>query len=766
MTVRDEVASIPAPAVFEAELEPFAVDAPPAHPPQEPAVRPWLWPPLAAGAAGSLAAAALLPLAAGDPFRGTLVLLPLLLGALRAVRLWVEARGGRRLRRGAGLAELAAVALLVVAVLGRSLLGIGGLDPVLAAGLALVLVHRLGRQLLAARPLLGREVPRRPAAVFFVMPLLAYLALLPWSSARRQPDGDEPFYLLITHSLVHDRDADLTNNYAAADWRHFMARPIEPQPGDPIGPGGELYSRHNELLPLVLAPAYALGGKAGALATMAALAAALAWTTLRLARHYLPRRPGEALAGYALAAFAPPLLLYSGQVWVEVPAALLAALALDRIRDLHGRPWRWRDWMGIGMPVLLLPLLKLRFILLAAPLLLLGWWRAGRPRGPVIALAAALGAVGGGTLLHNQLLYRNPLKIHSWRELELTQYAPLDFLSGGLGLFFDAAYGLFAAAPLWLLLLPAAVHLARRRQPLGIDLAVLAVPYLLVVVPRPEWYGGWSPPFRYALVALPLLGLAVAELLPERRRAGARLLLAGLGALTLVLALLWIAVPGWTYNFAHGRTYLLDHLAERLGADVARLFPSSVRLRPATWLWPLAAALAVPALWSWRGGPRARRAASALGLLALLLAATALPPLAAALPTRTIELEDAQVAKSGGHVHPDRWVIERTRYRGGWVLRVDERLTAPVAPGGRRVRLALSAQFIRNQPVPFAVDLRAGGRHLATWRPARARRWERVELGPFVWPAGEPLVVEAFGPHPPGALNGVILDRVELEWVD
>ncbi|HEX9668386.1 MAG TPA: hypothetical protein VGC93_02775, partial [Thermoanaerobaculia bacterium] len=237
-------------------------------------------------------------------------------------------------------------------------------------------------------------------------------------------------------------------------------------------------------------------------------------------------------------------------------------------------------------------------------------------------------------------------------------------------------------------------------------------------------------------------------------------------ALTLVLALLWIAVPGWTYNFAHGRTYLLDHLGERLGADVARLFPSSVRPRPATWLWPLAAAAVVPTLWAWPGRRTMRRLAGAAGVTALLLAAAALPLLAARLPTRTVEFEDPQVVKSGGHLHPDRWVVERTRFRGGWALRVTERLETPVAPGGRRVGIVLELEFIRNQPVPFALDVRAGSAHLATWRPQRARVWERVELGPFAWPAGEPLVLEAFGPHPRGPLNGVLLDRAVLAWDD
>jgi hypothetical protein len=137
---------------------------------------------------------------------------------------------------------------------------------------------------------------------------------------------------------------------------------------------------------------------------------------------------------------------------------------------------------------------------------------------------------------------------------------------------------------------------------------------------------------------------------------------------------------------------------------------------------------------------------------------------AARLPTRTVEMEDSQVSKSGGHVHPDLWIIERTRYPGGWVLRVGETLKAPVNPGGERVTIALNAELIRNQPVEFRLDVRAGDRLLAIWTPGRSRVWEKVVLGPFDWPAGQPLVLAAYGPHPPGALNGAILDRVDLSW--
>ncbi len=363
--------------------------------------------------------------------------------------------------------------------------------------------------------------------------------------------------------------------------------------------------------------------------------------------------------------------------------------------------------------MLLLPLVKIRFMLIAAPLLALGWWHAGRPRKPLVILAGMLGAVAGGILLYNQLLYRNPLKIHTWQEVDPQRYGLLSYLKGGLGLFWDAAFGLFGCAPVWLLLLPAVLLLVARRSRLLLHLAALSLPYLVIVAPRIEWYGGWSPPFRYALIALPLLAVALVPLLARRERPGARALLAGLGALTLVLTLVWLTVPGWTYNFADGRTYALDALSGRLGLDVARFFPSSVRPRLATWVWPLLSLPLVTLLW-WLPG-RSRKAISgaggtaALGGIALVLALAALLPSAASrVPTEVVELEDPQVWKSGGHVHPDRWVIERTRYRGGWVLRMGERLEVPVAPGGRRVRLELEAELIQ-QPAGALHPRRQGG---------------------------------------------------------
>ena len=409
---------------------------------------------------------------------------------------------------------------------------------------------------------------------------------------------------MLAHSLAYDLDLDLDNNYES-DWRRFMTRPLEPQIGDPVGAEGELYSRHSFLLPLVLAPAYGLAGRVGAMTVMAVLCAALAWMVLRLAHHDSPRRPGAALLAYGLLAFCPPLLLYSYQIWVEVPAALLVALALDRLQMLrHSGRWDVPGVLGLALPLVLLPVLKIRFALLAVSLFALACWRARPPKRALHWMFPGLVAAAAGLVTFNVLRFGNPLRLYAWSEMNLLAHAPSDFARGAVGMFYDAAFGLFPAAPLWGLLLPALGLLVARRGRGLADAAVVAAPYLLFVAPRLEWYGGWSPPFRYGLVLLPLLALGLVPLLERRGDPAIRTLIAALGAATLVLTVVWVVIPGWTYNFADGRSHLLDRAGILLDADVARLFPSTVRPRPATWVWFAASWALIP----WASWPAARRA--------------------------------------------------------------------------------------------------------------------------------------------------------------
>ena len=693
------------------------------------------------------------------------------LGAALAVTglAWIERRvvrgGGRRWpqrQRVAVATTLVSLLALLLVAPGLGLRYGQSLIPrVVAGGLFLVLLAYLAQLLPRVRPLLGARLTRAPGAVFFWLPLVVYLALMPWATKQRPPDGDEPYNLLVAHSLAYDLDADLTNNYDEAHSRAFMDRAIAPQKGDPRGPNGEYYSRHNVLLPMVLAPAYRLAGKHGALAVMCLFAAGLAWSMLRLARHFFADRPGPVLLAYFILAFTSPLLLYSHQVWVEIPAALLLTLALDAAWSLDvRRAGRLRAWLPVLIPIAILPLIKMRFVLVIGPLVLLLAWRLGRRSRRLVLLAlAGCAALGLAILTFNYLRYDNLLKYHNLQHMSFYWNDPGRYPRGLVGLFFDSAFGLFATSPIWLLLLAP----GRDKLKSVAQLAWIMAPYLLMLAPRSEWYGGWSPPFRYGCVALTLFALILVPSLERRRNGGARLVLGALGAATVALNLLWVTRPGWTYNISHGRTHLVDFLSRAQGIDLARFVPSAVRPNLALWIWPIVLAVGVALLW--RLSLRRRRGLTALGacLPILLVAGTSLA--AHRLPTRRVQVEDPYIEHRGGSLWPETWVVARTRFRGGWRLGSGDTLRVPLVPGGAWGALDLRYRTIG--PYRPTLSFSAGSTAPLVTSPPLNGRWTTIPAGALPWPAGRrtlELTVEL--PPEAGPAAAILIDHLILSWSD
>ncbi len=688
-------------------------------------------------------------------------------------------------RRGIDAWALGAAVVLGATALAAPILGIAAWQPAAMAGAVAAGLLYVVCRVLALEPLLERAGgARRPPLVFLLLPFGFYLALIPWSIQERAPDGDEPWFLLTTHSIAYDFDLDLANNYRDQDSLAFMPRAIEPQPGDRETSDGTIRARHGAVLQAVMAPAYRLGGRAGAMVVIAALAALSAWLLLDLTAFSPDAR--ARLAAYAIFSFAAPFLIYSQQIWAEVAAVLLAVAAfrwIGRLTAGGGSPTtetgraEWATWALLALSLAVLPAIKLRLALVSAALALIFVLRlapAHRRRG--LLVLAAVGLPSAVLVLwSNRTVSGSVLGMHSWAELEVYRQPASQLALGMNGLFFDLAYGLVACAPIWLLLFPGVVASFRRNRRLLSEVALIAVPTLLLVASRREWYGGWSPPFRYGLVVLPFLALLLVPLFERTTAAGregatgsaTRSPAAGIVALALALALLsgaltvlFVVEPGWTYNLADGRHHFLHHLEARTGLDLARLLPSATRARMATWLLPslavVAALLAARVRWK-------TVAAACAGVPVLFLAA--LPVLADTLPTRRLEIESAAVHRTGGNQEPERWTLDRTRYPEAWVLPEGSRAEAMVIPGGDRVELTVTLRAIRNRPAPLTLIARAGGQELGRLTLAEGSDdgWQTRTLALAPWPADVPLVLEV----PPGNVapaNGLAIDRVDLRW--
>ena len=510
-----------------------------------------------------------------------------------------------------------------------------------------------------------------------------YLALVPFVLSRGPVDGDEPFYLLVTESLVRDGDFDLRNQYANLAVSETKRTDLVPQLGDPVGANGEQYSRHEPLLAFLLVPGYLAGGLEGVVATIALFAALAVWSMLTLLdEEGVSRR--TVLLVFPLLAFGPPFLAYATRIWPEAPAALFFAEALRAAR--RGKRTR------AGIALVLLSLLKLRFALIAAALVA-GWLLLQRESRRKALVALALLSIPALAVL---ALYPQAVAVRMFDPEDV--FTLRNYLRGLGGLLVDGQAGLLFQAPLWFLGLAAALRWRELGAAARVGL-VAACPYLLLLFPRSEWHGGWSPPLRYLVVFMPLFALLAASLLERARPRGAFALAAAWSA---GLAIHALAFPNALFQIASGESVWARWISAWWGADLSRLVPSAIRPNVAGVVaLALVVALAARALLRRGDSERARLSPAVAAAVATIAVAAAFG--VARTPGRVVELEDSHVRSNGGSLFPPPDTVARFRFDGGWQFRAGTAASFLYAGGATTLRYSAAS--------PAAIEL--GGRRFA-----------------------------------------------------
>jgi hypothetical protein len=431
----------------------------------------------------------------------------------------------------------------------------------------------------------NRPDPRLDSRLLFVTGF-AFFAFLStrWPGAAG-PQGDEPQYLLLAHSLLTDGDVDLADEFAHKDYGAFFAGELEPHTS-PLTRPGRAYSIHTPGLAVLVLPAYALGGYPGVRLWLAALSALAAVLVHRVVRASLGDE-ALAAAAWAVLVFTPPVPFYAMRVYPETAAALAAAIFLAAPLDpAPRRAALLAAAVAAALPWFHPKLLLLSVLGLALTLARRVGWTV-RMAG-VGALALSLGLL----LAHFQAQFGHA-SLHGGFPIIRLQASRLAW--GLPAVLFDRQFGLFAVSAVFALAAPGTWLLLRRRARDAAGPVLVAGLFLGLAGAFEYWWGGACPPARYVMPGVPALAVLLAPALRLRPALAAALAGLGLGVLGLAAE-----APRIVHNRADGESLLLRFLSPAF--DLNGLFPSFFDEGSAPLVVSAALVIAGVAAWRWRGG--------------------------------------------------------------------------------------------------------------------------------------------------------------------
>lgn len=438
--------------------------------------------------------------------------------------------------------------------------------------------------------LLNVSMTQLPAYIWvLVVTFLIYAGLTPWLAHSWYADGDEPHYLLLTHSLVVDRDFNLENNYRLGDYLPFY--PIGLRPDD----HHTLLNHHQEEVPVhdvglsvLLVPGYAFEGRLGAMIELNLLGALAALGVFTLALQIGATQHG-ALFAWALFAFTSPLVVFSSQIFPEIVGATFSVWAMiGFVRIVQAN--RWSHLVLVGLLLGFLPWFSMRFWDISVPLFLIialyilanreaNGWRVVSKRllSLFLPLMVSLTVFALFDLRYYNTIVPNAGYVFLTSQPERRSYWMFNE-KGVLGLLFDRAYGLLPATPIYVIALAGAVVSLRRKsmQERWVIMTMLSVSALATILPAFNvwWSGGWSPPSRYLVSSVTLWAPLAALVVLDRK---ARVPVVILSAWSFFIAAAYTALPLTRYGLLVTTGALSQFIDKYTGFNYDVVFPSFIR---------------------------------------------------------------------------------------------------------------------------------------------------------------------------------------------
>ncbi|GFP43094.1 hypothetical protein HKBW3C_02225 [Candidatus Hakubella thermalkaliphila] len=404
--------------------------------------------------------------------------------------------------------------------------------------------------------------------LLFAITLVIYLVFALFKIGDFRLTGDEPHYLLVTHSLLFDGDIELTNNYANEDYKLFGRElPMEPHGID--NKAGKTYTYHMIGLSVLILPAYALGNRLLVVLFMGFLTALFSIESYSLC-HDITKNKWASTVAWLSTSFTSPILFYSLQIYPEIPGGLLIVHSLRKILNLKNLETGSQNSLALGLYLSFLPWLHLRFIVSVGVLLALFLIKTRRILRRTFLVLIPLLMSGLAMAAYNYHIRGNPLPMGSGRLFQNLSY------QGFSGLFLDQEAGLLVFSPIYILIFLGFVVLFFNWRKIFYPLFAVFVTYFAISASNfgyGAWWGGYSPAPRFLVSMVPLLAVAIAASYYVARGNRLRYPFYVLSLLSLSLAYFLSARPEeYLYVSDDGvNNFLRDHSSL---IDLTKLFPA------------------------------------------------------------------------------------------------------------------------------------------------------------------------------------------------
>ena len=337
------------------------------------------------------------------------------------------------------------------------------------------------------------------------------------------PTGDEPHYLVITHSLAMDGDISLLNNYQQQDYRIFYDSILAKRTTASADKKREIPT-FGLGMPLFLSPWYkSIHNRAphklvAYLRLVICLVAAAGIFQLVSVGLDLGASKSGAFWIATGAAFASPLVTYSSQFYPEIFAFLLLLTALRTLHNRQKHAWFSTILLCLipGMLMWLHPkYLALAFVLTAIAAVLI--YRDHDKKISTMQIVHFGSALAGIATFFIFLQTRygswSPNRIYGgWQKqtslLELFRHEGTErigiMIKMFFGFWFDERFGLLPFAPFYVAFFAALLWCIRQRKSAVVPALILFILHFLPLC----WgapLGGYAPPSRHFVVMIPLI---------------------------------------------------------------------------------------------------------------------------------------------------------------------------------------------------------------------------------------------------------------------